>query len=129
MSVARLSLPALPTSAREVRHWLTAELRSLRSDETRDAAVLVMSEVVTNSVRHGGGGTIRITLTLMRGLLRAQVRDESAELPIRHQAGEDGGWGLEVIDLLCSRWGVHEHPGEGKTVWFEMADVDLQPAS
>ena len=86
--------------------------------------------MITNAVRHARGGTILITLTLSQDQFVAQVQDESASLPVRRgTAGEGGGWGLELIDELSSRWGVDQHPEGGKTVWFEIDNADRRDRS
>lgn len=122
--VTRNSLASRPTSVREARDRLTAFLGSWGNQVARDNATLLLSEVTTNAVRHARGGTIQITLTLAQGQLVAQVHDESANLPVRRAAGEGGGWGLELIDMLSNRSGVDQHPGDGKTVWFEIDEAD-----
>ena len=128
--VTRISLASRPTSAREARDRLTSFLGSWGDEEARDNATLLLSEVITNAVRHARGGTILITLTLSQGRLVAQVQDESASVPVRRgTAGEGGGWGLELIDQLSNRWGVDQHPGDGKTVWFEIDNADLKDRS
>lgn len=126
MPVSRISLAARPTSTREARDRLTAFLGSWANQAARDNATLLLSEVITNAVLHARGDTILITLTLSRGRLVARVLDESASLPVRRSAGESGGWGLGLIDQLSSRWGVDQHPGDGKTVWFEIDDANRE---
>ena len=116
-----LTVAPEPDSVRFVRRTLT---RSGLDPDLDHTVTLLTSEVVTNAIRHVPGGTILITLTLLDGQLLAEVQDESASLPVRRSAGERGGWGLELLDLLADQWGVREHPGEGKTVWFRMTDAD-----
>lgn len=109
---------------------MTAFLGSWGDEEARDNATLLLSEVITNAVRHARGGTILITLTLSQSRFVAQVQDESASLPVRRgTAGEGGGWGLDLIDELSNRWGVDQHPGDGKTVWFEIDNADRDDRS
>lgn len=99
-------------------------LGSWRSQAARDNANLVLTEVVTNAVRHVGGHTILITLTLTQGRLLAEVHDESPTLPMPRGAGESGGWGLGLVDRFSDRWGVERIDEDGKTVWFEIDDAD-----
>ena len=81
------------------------------------------SEVVTSAVSHARGAAVRITVTLTEDHLLVQVHDESAISPVRRGAGEAGGWGLHLMDVLSDQCGwVDEHPGPGKTVWFEMGE-------
>lgn len=99
-------------------------LGSWRNEAARDTAVLLPSEIVTNAIRHAHGETILIIVTTMDHHLRAEVHDESASLPIPRPSDETGGLGLKLIDQLSDQWGVHQHQGDGKTVWFEMDDSD-----
>jgi anti-sigma regulatory factor (Ser/Thr protein kinase) len=100
-----------------------AALRDLCIDQVdgdmlTDAELLV-SELVTNALRHGDG---QITLrgAVDNDRLMIEVIDEGGgfEHQLRQRDfNEVGGWGLGVVDDLASRWGVHE----GTThVWFEL---------
>ena len=129
VSVTRISLPALESSAHEARDRLGSLLSSWRNQAARDDAMLVLSEVVTNAIRHVHSGPILITVTLRRGHLLAAVRDESASVPTRRSADERGGWGLELLEVLSDRWGGHEHLRDGKTIWFEMQDANPKEPS
>jgi anti-sigma regulatory factor (Ser/Thr protein kinase) len=123
--VTRIDLPVRPTTAREARDWFKTLTGSWADEAARDTAALLLSEVVTNAVRHARGETINITVTLTPGHLLTAVHDESSSPPIRRRAhGLAGGWGLELMELLSHRWGVDQDPGDGKTVWFELVDPD-----
>ena len=87
----------------------------------RDARLLI-SELVTNSVLHGEGDTVRLVLDIdHRDRLRCEVIDSGEGfVPVARAADrtESGGWGLELVDRLSGRWGVRE----GSThVWFELS--------
>jgi len=86
-----------------------------------DEAVLLVSEVVTNAVLHGGP-PITVAVDCDGGGLQVLVRDGSPRLLQRRQANEDdeGGRGLELVDLLSSEWGVQPEPPDGKHVWFRL---------
>jgi anti-sigma regulatory factor (Ser/Thr protein kinase) len=82
---------------------------------------LLVSELVTNSVKYGGEGTIRLEIDADRpGKVRAEVIDQGLGfIPVARDrpATEAGGWGLHLVQTLSNRWGVHE----GSTsVWFEI---------
>ena len=126
MSEIRLKLPARPTSAREARDRVRPVLSSWPDEAGRDTAILLLSEIVTNALRHADG-EILITVTTEDHRLRTEVHDGSATLPIPRPPDETGGLGLILIDHLSDRWGVDQHPGDGKTVWFELDYPELNP--
>jgi anti-sigma regulatory factor (Ser/Thr protein kinase) len=121
MRQVRFSLPARPESARAARHRVRGLLDSWADEDARHAVLLLVSEVVTNAVRHAPG-TLQVTATLGRHRLRAMVLDHSSQLPAMRPDDESGGRGLRLLEALASRWGVQQHPANGKTVWFEVTD-------
>jgi signal transduction histidine kinase len=87
-----------------------------------DDARLLVTELVTNSVRHGQGEVVRLVVDEPRpGRLRVEVIDDGhGFLPIARESAPDepGGWGLQLVEELSASWGVRE----GSThVWFELA--------
>lgn len=81
------------------------------------------SELVNNAVVHGEGA-ITAKVHVADGRARIEVVDEGSgntpEVEVEPEPGEDGGWGLRMVDGLSTRWGVFE----GTThVWCEL---DLQ---
>jgi serine phosphatase RsbU (regulator of sigma subunit)/anti-sigma regulatory factor (Ser/Thr protein kinase) len=90
-----------------------------RSDLADDAA-LVMSELVTNAVLHGGGCTGVEVLAAGPGL-RIEVRDGSRVPPVMGQASEASltGRGLRLVSRLSAAWGAQADNG-GKVVWAEV---------
>lgn len=113
----RLVLEASPTAPGQGRAAALSFLHRLGLGHVADDVVLVVSEMVTNAVRHGTGP---VTLELERDTqaVVVGVRDESPEQPVARQADADaeGGRGLELVDLLCVAHGVRSSP-PGKTVW------------
>ena len=105
-----------PAAARRV-------LRRLCADRVEEHllvdAELLVSELVTNAVRHGEGA-ISLCATVDEDRLLVEVIDEGpgfAHDLRHHDFGDVGGWGLDIVDDVSSRWGVHE----GTThVWFEL---------
>jgi anti-sigma regulatory factor (Ser/Thr protein kinase) len=82
---------------------------------------LLVSELVTNSVKYGSGAAVRLKLGADRPRkVRAEVVDQGLGfVPVARDrpATEVGGWGLHLVQTLSNRWGVHE----GSTrVWFEI---------
>ncbi|MGC9539402.1 SpoIIE family protein phosphatase [Streptomyces sp. UG1] len=99
--------------AREQLHdWGLAKLA--------DTAELLVSELVTNAVRHSHGRPVE--LRLVRGdTLLCEVDDDDHELPTLLNAGpgDEAGRGLRVVSTLAREWGT-SHTSAGKTVWFEL---------
>lgn len=119
----RLGGPEAPGAARE---FVAAVAEDAYHDEAfAETLRLVVSEVVTNSVRHGqGGGDGCVELTVEAGprRLRLEIADEGTGFePIPTLGREDrpGGWGLFLVDSLADRWGVEASPGT--RVWLEMS--------
>ncbi|MEV7288859.1 SpoIIE family protein phosphatase [Streptomyces sp. NPDC093252] len=85
-----------------------------------DTAELMVSELVTNAVRHSRRGPV--VLRLVRGeTLLCEVDDDDHDLPTLLSAGPlaDEGRGLRVVSTLAREWGA-SRTGVGKTVWFEL---------
>lgn len=91
-----------------------------------DDAVLLVSELFGNSVRHSGSGTAGETVTISvragDGLVRVEVTDRSGlgvpELHLSEGDAEDG-WGLGLVAGLAARWGWWRRGGRTVT-WFEL---------
>jgi anti-sigma regulatory factor (Ser/Thr protein kinase) len=86
--------------------------------------VLLVSEVVSNAVRHSGGpadATITLEATITKPAVRVAVTDAGEGFTPRprdpDRLGE--GYGLYLVEKAARSWGV-EHDG-GTTVWFELA--------
>lgn len=88
-----------------------------------DTTELLVSELVTNALRHGHG-EIRLRLLLDRTLV-CEVWDADLAQPRRRRARDtdEGGRGLQLVGLLSEGWGSRRTP-RGKTVWFELALPD-----
>ncbi|GFE14586.1 hypothetical protein Sgleb_26330 [Streptomyces glebosus] len=88
-----------------------------------DTTELLVSELVTNALRHGHG-EIRLRLLLDRSLV-CEVWDADLAQPRRRRARDtdEGGRGLQLVGLLSEGWGSRRTP-RGKTVWFELALPD-----
>src|SRR5947209_13335895 len=81
---------------------------------------LLVTELITNSVKYGGDGPVRLEISTTNDRLRAEIVDQGVGFTprARDRDLEDvGGWGLHLVERLASRWGTHE----GSThVWFEI---------
>jgi anti-sigma regulatory factor (Ser/Thr protein kinase) len=85
-----------------------------------DSAALVVSELATNAVRHGGTAFSVTISSLARGV-RISVRDRGMDPPVlrRFSATDPGGRGLRIVGALCGNWGM-THVHDGKVVWAEL---------
>ncbi|MEX2420313.1 MAG: ATP-binding protein [Actinomycetota bacterium] len=116
-----LKLPAIPESIPVARHVLGRLEGSLSAPMIEDLRLLV-SEIVTNSIRHGPAEqVIELRVRVDRRVVRVEVEDGGTgfEPPTYAARSErDAGWGLMLVDRLADRWGVSS--GRTTTVWFEI---------
>jgi anti-sigma regulatory factor (Ser/Thr protein kinase) len=111
-----------PRAPAEARRSVSESLDRVGS-ETVSTVRLLVSELVTNSVRHAGlARTDRIGLRVVQApnLVHVTVTDPGVgfEPSAEPHPGSTSGWGLFLVDHLADRWGVHSN---GHTrVWFEL---------
>ena len=82
---------------------------------------LVVSEVITNAVRHGGEGDMVVAVTPKPEFLCVQVTDTGdgfAPRPRAYGPDDDGGFGLFLVERLTRRWGLTREDSNTR-VWFE----------
>ncbi|MFF6861857.1 ATP-binding protein [Streptomyces ardesiacus] len=120
--------PAAPDAVRTARSRVRRTLDDWRLDSVGDIAVLLVSELVTNALRHAAGP---IGVRLVReaaaadgaaGILLVEVSDPLPDPPRERVAGPDdeAGRGLQLLAAVARGWGTRPG-GTGKTVWFELA--------
>lgn len=109
-----------PSSVRSARRFVRAELGGV-AEETVEVAELLLSELVTNVVRHARTN-FTVDLQVDRGVLRAVVEDgvaiDVAVVDLLEDA--DSGRGLRIVAALADEWGV-TRLAHGKQVWFALA--------
>ncbi|MFC9324793.1 ATP-binding protein [Kitasatospora sp. NPDC057015] len=141
----QLAVQADPAEVGRARRWVRSRLLNQGVDPDAPIAetlVLVVSELVTNAVVHTGcPAVLRLLMPVdcttaagpspaggarlfaMVGPLRVEVADASQAAPAPRRAGDDedatNGRGLELVELLCDRWGWYPD-GSGKRVWCEI---------
>ncbi|MFI6288250.1 ATP-binding protein [Streptomyces sp. NPDC051018] len=125
-------LPSRPESAataRRLTHSVVVRQWAL-SAQIAENAVLLVSELVGNAVRHTGARVFGLRMTRRPGWIRVEVRDPSRGLPclLPVQPMDISGRGLFLVDKLSDRWGVDLLP-RGKTTWFEMRVPQRHSAS
>ena len=121
-----LELPPTPESAAAAREALSPLGERLEESQLETVRLLV-TELITNSVKHGepGNDPVRVVVTLTNEAVHVEVNDNGEGFeppPPREQALEvPSGWGLYLVDRLAARWGVETD--NGSSVWFELKRV------
>ncbi len=116
---AHLHLAGHLSEVSRARH-LTVEW-ALRTGCDADDAALLVTEVATNALRHGGPG-VDLWLRLLPDGLRVEIVDgRSDAMPQLRQpdAYAEGGRGILIVSALARRWGT-DRLAAGKCVWFEL---------
>ncbi len=119
---AEWSFPADPGAVRTARTAVRRVLDDWGLNGAADMAVLLVSELVTNSLRHASGPIgVRMVLLNTDGLL-VEVSDPLPDPPQERDAAPDdeGGRGLQLVACSSRRWGTRRGKS-GKTVWFELS--------
>jgi anti-sigma regulatory factor (Ser/Thr protein kinase) len=115
-------LVAEPIAVSEARAWLASRAAALVDDDGLANLALVISEIVTNAVRHGKpGGEIRVAATPKDDYLCVQVTDEGSGFvptPGAMASEPGGGFGLFLVEQLTRRWGMTRENMRTR-VWFE----------
>jgi anti-sigma regulatory factor (Ser/Thr protein kinase) len=117
-----------PQAPAQARHRIVTCLREWGFGDSRwlDCVAVVVSEVVTNAVQHGGGSFVDITLDAQAAPVVLSVADESAAEPRRREPDDRGGRGLVLLDALTERWYVSDN-GRGKRVHVEFRPAEVTP--
>jgi anti-sigma regulatory factor (Ser/Thr protein kinase) len=111
-----------PASARSFVAANLTKILGPRGTPHSDDVLLIVSELVTNSVR-AGAGTIDVGLVAKRGRVEIEVTDDAEGWPVRKSASfEDlGGRGLAIVEKLADSWtATAGNPGKTVTAtWFQ----------
>ena len=117
-------LAGTPEAGSAARRALVARNGAL-PHAVRDDVLLLMTELVTNAVRHAEGGPdlmVRVELRQRPGAVRVAVCDEGPGFVAEVKAfspDDTGGWGLLLVDRIADRWAVTS-TATGTCVWFEI---------
>ncbi|MER5632679.1 ATP-binding protein [Streptomyces nitrosporeus] len=142
---ASCALPSRYEAVRGARKFTRTTLTSWDLGDRFDDVALVVSELVTNALRHGlpcdpaperSEGCVRLHLMRWTSRLICAVRDHSEESPVAGEAADsaESGRGLFLVEAFSDSWGWHPSPApaggapaegtRGKVVWalFRLAD-------
>jgi anti-sigma regulatory factor (Ser/Thr protein kinase) len=115
--------PGAVAAARQAIQELADQEQLPRVEDLR----LLVSELVTNCVIHGGAGPgdrVIVSVEQPDDFIRVEVRDRGRGWTKRTRSREldsdepPGGWGLMLVGELADRWGIESE--QGTCVWFEM---------
>ena len=128
----RRTLAASAAAVSEARHWTASVVGELLDPDKAESLRLVVSELVTNALRHGAEGErIDLAVTPKPEFLCVQtptaagppgVTDDGPGLAPRPRAldtVDEGGFGLFFVEQLTRRWGVTRENRRTR-VWFEL---------
>jgi anti-sigma regulatory factor (Ser/Thr protein kinase) len=124
----RMRLGSGPDAAAEARRAL-AELRADLDPPLMETLRLLVTELVTNSVRHTECESVTLRVAIGRGAVLTEVVDDGPSFDAEGLAeaeqkmdghNPDHGWGLFLVQRLAREWGVSDDDGS-KRVWFELA--------
>ncbi|MGW2353509.1 SpoIIE family protein phosphatase [Actinacidiphila glaucinigra] len=118
-TVATWDLTADPSAVSAARKHVTAQLTAWNLDEATPTTVLIVSELVTNAIRHAQP-PLYLRLIRCDTSLTCEVTDGSTTTPHLRRARtlDESGRGLFIVAQLTCRWGTRHHP-QGKTIWAE----------
>ncbi len=118
-TMAAWDLTADPAAVSAARKHVTAQLTDWGLDDATPTTVLIVSELVTNAIRHAQP-PLHLRLIRCNTRLTCEVTDGSTTTPHLRRARtlDEGGRGLFIVAQLTCRWGTRHHP-DGKTIWAE----------
>jgi len=115
----------LPAERRvgQMRRIIRAQLRHWDLTELADDAMLVLSELVTNAIRHAGGSPVGLRVRHSARELRIEVTDGTPIPPRPRSAGvtDENGRGLFLVAAFAQEWGVSP---DGTMTWCSLAIPD-----
>ena len=123
----RITLGTTHQAAGLARQATRSALAAWRLAFMEETAVLLVSELVTNAVRHARGtDAIALELETAGTWLRIEIHDADPRWPQPRTLAEcdESGFGFVLVDALAGKWGVRENAA-GKAVW---AELDIRQA-
>ena len=129
-----LTVPHERTGVRLARHAFADQMAGVVdvADEAREDAMLVLSELVSNAVKHAAplpSGEIAVRWSVQADVLHIEITDGGASTrPTVATAALSslGGRGLDIVRTVSTQWGVTEGAGS-VTVWAEVPRTPAAP--
>ena len=118
----RLRIGGGPRAAGRAR----TELSRLRADldaPLLETVRLLVTELVTNSVRHAGAAAVELVVLVGRERVRVEIANPGSTFtPEARDSNQitEGGWGLFLVERLSDDWGVTSDSGGYQRVWFDI---------
>ncbi|MGW4821965.1 SpoIIE family protein phosphatase [Streptomyces sp. NPDC004227] len=129
--VADWEMPSDPAAVSRVRTDVTRQLETWALDQVAFTTELIVSELVTNAIRHGTQ-PIRLRVLHDRNHLICEVADGSSTSPHLRRAAttDEGGRGLFLVAQFAQRWGTR-YGARGKVIWTEQSlhDTAAEPGA
>jgi len=116
-----MALGRSPEAAALARRAI-GELRADLDPPLMETLRLLVTELVTNSVRHTAGDFVTLKVAVGKSAVITEVADSGpgfAPECVEQAGAENTGWGLFLVQRLANTWGV-KHDGPSKRVWFEL---------
>jgi anti-sigma regulatory factor (Ser/Thr protein kinase) len=126
----RVPLPLRPACLSDLRAWARSWMSQNPSGADPDSVLLALTELVTNSAKHGTG-PVDVSLCRESRQLWLGVTDRSDRLPRQPPTGDDleCGRGIALLGVLATSWGVRLHRPTGKTIWCRFTAAADLPSS
>jgi anti-sigma regulatory factor (Ser/Thr protein kinase) len=125
-----MEVPATAEAAQHVRAVLRSRLGDALDERELGDAELVVTELMTNSVRHSGvpaGDPLHVRVSAEDHVLHLEVEDRGRNGEVRRRVPHPGGgMGLNLVDQLALEWGVRRDAHT--TVWVELPFTTPPPA-
>jgi anti-sigma regulatory factor (Ser/Thr protein kinase) len=116
-----MSLGSGPEAAATARRAIS-KLRADLDPPLTETLRLLVTELITNSVRHTAADSLTLSVAVGRSAVLTEVADTGPGFDpqcVEDSGNDDTGWGLFLVQRLADRWGVR-HDGPNKRVWFEL---------
>lgn len=123
-----MAFAAVPRAAGEARAFTASVLGSWDLSHLVETAELLVSELITNAVKHAGADIPPVILAITcADALLVQVWDASDVPAVHRQVADDDvdGRGIGLVDALSKEWGCDVLDTGGKIVWFAI-DLDVR---